>query len=357
MIIANLVRSVRVCIMKNHKHRFANKPELYAGWLLDMKTLAKHLTDEEIKEVVLKLARAEYLYNLFSYKNVEPLIKKLSVDERASFKKQVFVQNEIGTKVSTWLYQPPSPPSGPECEVLDSIFDDVKHKPDKYKDIEPPNFKRRIQNKCGAPMRSDIAYCMVGDCFPRSRKTLLDQLFDRYRFYSFDRKMFELRKLLMAEGSVKNREFMMLVLVSKYGENMDQVNKLIILLVERHKTEPSNLRAAIVRSLVVRACVWRLPPRAWSLLLDFGRELGLEEASQIICLEGMHAAVLRTLLSGEECPLSLKAAYLDNFSILTNNIGIQLRRKVSFIDFSMNELPDANYSAKPLRFLKQIHHI
>ncbi|CAG4961000.1 unnamed protein product [Parnassius apollo] len=312
-------------IMKNHKHRFTNKTELYAGWLLDMKTLAKHLTDEEIKEVVLKLARAEYLYNLFSYKNVEPLIKKLSVDERASFKKQVFVQNEIGTKVSTWPYPPPSPPSGAESEGLDCIFDDVKYEPDKYKYIEPTKFKRAIRKKCGK--RYDI-YCMESECFP-NRKTLLDQLFDRYRFYSFDRTMFELRKLLMAEGSVKNREFMMLVLVSKCGENMDQVEKLISLLVERHKNEPSNLRAAIVRSLVVRACVWRLPPRAWSLLLDFGRELGLDGASPILCLEGMHAAVLRTLLSGEECPLPLKAAYLDNFSMLTNyKLNVPEKRKV-----------------------------
>lgn len=146
------------------------------------------------------------------------------------------------------------------------------------------------------------------------RKTLLDELFDRYRFHGFDRTLFELQKLLRAESSVKNREFMMLVLVSKCGENMEQVERLLRLLSEQYNNESSNLRATVVRSFVVRACVWRLTSTAWSLLLDFARGLGLDGTSPVTCREGMHAAVIKVLLSGVDCPQPLRAAFFDNFS-------------------------------------------
>ncbi|KPJ14826.1 hypothetical protein RR48_04311 [Papilio machaon] len=298
--------TITECIMKRHKQRVLDKPELYAAWLLDKTTLAKHLRTDENKDIVLRLARAEYLNNYFSYKFVEPFIKRLKVDERATFKKKVFVDKDIGEKVVNCPYPKFS---RPELTDTDTVFDDKEHDPEDYNFFELIKFSRYLKK------RKYSRY----DCFKMEThrmRTPLDQLFDRYRFFNFERTMFELRKKLAAESSVQNREFMMLVLVSKCGDNMEHVEKLIRFLVDRHHNEPSNLRAAVVRSLVVRARAWRLPADAWSLLLDFGRDLGLEGASPLICKEGMHAAVLRVLLSGENCASMLREAFLDNFSSL-----------------------------------------
>ncbi|CAH2061716.1 unnamed protein product, partial [Iphiclides podalirius] len=295
-------------VMSKHRGRFLNKPELYAVWLLHKETVAKHLNDEEAKDIVLRLARAEYLGNWFSYKNVEPFIKRLKPEERAAFKKRVFVEKAIGDTVKDWPYPTPA---RPKVEKSDSVFDDMSHRQLFF--YEQARFKRCIKKrKMGNYCLEDVLACPI-----QCRKTVLNELFDRYRFHGFDRTLFELQKLLRAESSVKNREFMMLVLVSKCGENMEQVDKLLRLLAERYCNESGNLRATIVRSLVVRACVWRLPPSAWSLLLDFARGLGLDGNPPMTCREGMHAVVLRLLLAGEECPQPLRAAFLDDFCNFT----------------------------------------
>ncbi|XP_068624392.1 uncharacterized protein [Battus philenor] len=301
-------------IMKKHKERFDSKPELYAAWILEKSTLAKCLSSDDNKELVLKLARAEYLGNWLSYKNVEPFIKRINSEERSAFKKKVFVTKDIGEVMKDWPYPIPSPP---KMENSETVFDDIQHQPEYYKVYEQRMFKRCIKKRKGG-FEPIPPMCAAMDCVIAPRKTLLDELFDRYRFFSFERTMFELRKQLAAEGSVKNREFMMLVLVSKCGENMDQIEKLLRFVVERHNNEPSNLRATIMRSLVVRACVWRLNTDAWNLLLEFGRDLGLDGSQPLICREGLHAALLRVLISGEECPDVLSAAFLDNFTTFTD---------------------------------------
>ncbi|XP_013133827.1 PREDICTED: uncharacterized protein LOC106099734 [Papilio polytes] len=97
--LGSLSSSITECIMKRHKQRVLGKPELYAVWLLDRSMMAKHLNADENKDIVFRLARAEYLGHIFSYKFVEPFIKRLKVDERAAVKKKVFVDKDVGDKV------------------------------------------------------------------------------------------------------------------------------------------------------------------------------------------------------------------------------------------------------------------
>lgn len=312
--LGSLSSSITECIMKRHKQRVLGKPELYAVWLLDRSIMAKHLYADENKDIVFRLARAEYLGHIFSYKFVELFIKRLKVDERAAVKKKVFVDKDVGEKVAKSPYPEFSRPALAETET---VFDDKQHDPEEYRFFERKKFTRRIKyRKCGKAEHCAIYSDYCNTQMIRMR-TALDQLFDKYRFFNFDQTMSELRKKLTAESSVQNREFMMLVLVSKCGDNVEHVEKLIRFLADRYHNESSNLRAAIVRSLVVRARAWRLPADAWILLLDFGRDLGLDGVSTLICKEGMHAAVLRALLSGEECAPVLREVFLDNFSSLT----------------------------------------
>ncbi|KPJ01230.1 hypothetical protein RR46_03101 [Papilio xuthus] len=312
--LGSLSPTITKCIVKRHKQRVLHKPELYAAWLLDKTTLAKHLRANENKHIVLRLARAEYLNNYFSYKFVEPFIKRLKFDERAAFKKKVFIDKNVGNKVA----KNPYPKFlWPELEDTATIFDDKERDPEDFKFFEIKKYTRRIKKRKGNQVQSSVMY---SDCCKMDTyriRTPLDQLFDRYRFFNFERTMFELRKKVAAESSVQNRQFMMLVLVSKCGDNMEHVGKLVRFLVDRHHNESSNLRAAVVRSLVKRARTWRLPAAPWRLLLFFGRDLGLDGASPLICKEGMHALVLRTLLLGKECVSCLREAFLNNFSSLT----------------------------------------
>ncbi|XP_063376659.1 uncharacterized protein LOC134664026 [Cydia fagiglandana] len=289
-------------IMVHHRKRFFCKPELYTAWLLNINILANYLSPEEVKEVVLKLARAEYLGNWFTYQKVEPLIKRLNKNERVAFKKLVFVDKAIGDKLKDWPYTPLSSPIMKEVPGY-SLFKDKEHEEHALRTA-----KRLIKKRKG-PLHENIEI--------RVRRTLLDDLFDRYRFMSFEATLSDLRKRLKAESNLQNREFMMLVLVSKSGGREDSLRTLFGLL-SQYRNEPVHFRAAIVRSLVKRAFVWRLPDDLWADLLQWAHGMGLDGSpSEINCTEGVHAVVLRNLLTDQEFNPVAAKLFFDNFTYFT----------------------------------------
>ncbi|XP_061707691.1 uncharacterized protein LOC133518123 [Cydia pomonella] len=289
-------------IMVYHRKRFFYKPEFYTAWLLNIHILAKYLSPEEVKEVVLKLARAEYLGNWFTYQKVEPLIKRLNKDERVTFKNLVFVDKNIGDKLKDWPYTPPSSPIMNEIPGY-SLFKDKEHALS-----HTSRFKttKRVIKKRKGPIQENIKIHV--------RRTLLDDLFDRYRFMSFEATFSDLRKRLKAESNLQNREFMMLVLVSKSGGREESLRTLFGLL-SQYKNEPVHFRAAIVRSLVKRAFVWRLPDDLWDNLQQWAHGMGLDGGpSEINCTEGVHATVLRNLLTDQGYNPVVTKLFFDNFT-------------------------------------------
>ncbi|XP_047987655.1 uncharacterized protein LOC125227390 [Leguminivora glycinivorella] len=289
-------------IMVHHRHRFFSKSELYTAWLLDIHTIAKYLSPKEVKEVVLKLARADFLGNWFTYQNVEPLIKRLDKNERVAFKNLVFVDKTIGEKLKEWPYTPPNSPVMKEINGY-SLFKDKMYSYTKKKVT-----KRLIKKKKGK-LCENIKIC--------ARRTLLDELFDHFRFMGFEATLSELRKRLKAESNLQNREFMMLVLVSKSGGNENSLRTLFGLL-SQYRNEPVHFRAAIIRSLVKRAFVWRLPDDLWDNLLQWAHGMGLDgNPSEINCTEGLHAVILRNLLSDREFDPVATRLFFDNFTYFT----------------------------------------
>ncbi|XP_053621053.1 uncharacterized protein LOC128681270 isoform X3 [Plodia interpunctella] len=320
--------SVTRVVMSKHKDRYDKKPELYAAWLLHTPTLAKCLNNDEIKDIVLRLARAEYLgTDFFSYKRVEPFIKQLSQNERESFKKLVFVDKCIGDKVKDWPYTPPSSPYL-EQDFETHIFKDKKYILN-YNDcdinesiMEACCLKRRITKK---------RYGKWSKCI--QEETHLDKLFNKYRCINFKNTFNELSKKIPAETSVQMRECMSLVLVSKTGGLIDNVKDLLELLVSKHSNEADNFRATIVRSLVKRAKVWQLPNNLWQLFLKFAHGLGLDgEVSDENCNEGLHAVVLRSILMAEECSVKVFSMYLEKFS--------------TFVEYTLNKDEKRNVAHK-----------
>ncbi|XP_026316487.1 uncharacterized protein LOC113227717 [Hyposmocoma kahamanoa] len=293
-------------IMENHKDRFNKKPELYASRLLDIKTLAKLLNAEEIKELVIKLARASYLSHWFEYKSVEPFIKVLSADERKSFKKKIFVDKDVGEKVEKWPYEIPKSPYNIYRDES-TIFNDCEHTPDEYlrMDVQLMDYTMLDASPC-----SD--FCNTKMC---PRKTSLDVLYETYRFDGFEKTFSELKKNMTMADS-KHRQYMMLVLVSKTGGRTEHLEELLKFLV-KHENEPDNFRATIVRSLVRRSNVWRVSQSYWDLFMVFAHDIGLDgKPSTVPCKEGIHAVVLRKLL--EDAPIDplVWDLYVKNFSDL-----------------------------------------
>lgn len=310
--------SVTEYIMKNYRSRFDAKSELYVNSLLDLKTVATFMNSDEAKDLIMKLARAEYIGYWFQYKKVEPLIKRIKIDERSAFKKKVFVEKAIDNKVRDWPYPIPKGLTQ-EVEELQHVFTDIQHEPYEYecRYLSAPAFGGCLmKRKCGyssyALEDCCEAMCPIG-------KSPLDQLFNRYRFIGFEQTFYELSKNLLAESTVQGRLNMMLVLVSKSGGVVEQVQKLFKLLVERHRNEPTTLRAAVVRSLVKRASAWRLPDNVWSLVLEFGVDVGLDGvATDPLCREGLHAVVLRHILADTPVPPTLLSGYLREFSTFSD---------------------------------------
>ncbi|KAL0883342.1 hypothetical protein ABMA27_016749 [Loxostege sticticalis] len=293
-------------IMKSRKNRFMEKPELYTAYILNVKTLGAHLSSDEIKDLITKLARAEYI-TWFSYKNVEPLLKQLQKDDRAQFKKYIFVDKLIGEKVKEWPYTIPSPPVlKPLSGELISL--DEEHDPQEYRPRSDSwgDFRRKLRKrKCAKWGRVTV-------------KSPLDKLFDRFRFQNFERTFHVLRKEILATSTIENRMHMLLVLVSKSGGREDTVQELLKWLVAQHSNEVITLRAAVVRSLVKRAAVWRVPETSWKLMLQFARGLGLDGAEpEADCTEGLQAVILRNILTSTENTLPIFEAYLRAFSTLS----------------------------------------
>lgn len=292
-------------ILKNHKDKFKNKIELYSSSLLKMQSMADCLHPDECKEVVLTLARAKYLEYWFSYKAVEPLIKRLSVEERPTFKKQIFVDKNIGEIVNEWPYNTPTLPTI-EDFLNDHIFAEPKPEPLEY------------LYDCDLDMAKCSLKCNFfrQECFSRciKVKTYLDKLFDEYRYVGFTKALVELSRRMRVESSLQNREYILLVLVSKCGRQPENLASLFKLL-EKHSNEPAHLRAAIVRSLVKRAAVWRLPQDTWEALIPFARGLGLDgNTPEADCREGLHAVVIRNLLTTGSCEQLVRDAFLREFS-------------------------------------------
>ncbi|KAJ0170633.1 hypothetical protein K1T71_014004 [Dendrolimus kikuchii] len=298
-------------IMNNCKDRFMKKTELYVAWLLDVKTIAECLTIEECKEVVVNLARANYLNGWFSYKEVEPLIKRLNEKERSAFKNKVFVEKDVGDRIKEWPYPIPSKPS--EVRKRVGIFDEDNSSIYSYSDYGEDDcgfIPHCLQMRCCADIELESGRRM------RKARTVLDQLFDEYRFVSFEKTLFDIRKKIAVESSPQTRQYMMLVLVSKTGGRADSINTLLQLLA-RHVNEPPHVRATIVRSFVKRAFVWRLPQESWQLFLEFAVGLGLDGKSpEAECREGLHAVVLRSLLENNCVASEILSAYVTEFSTL-----------------------------------------
>ncbi|XP_045780822.1 uncharacterized protein LOC123877932 [Maniola jurtina] len=300
--------SITEYIMKNFRNRFETKSELYANSILHMKTLAANMTSDQAKEFILKLARAEYLNYWFTYKTVEPLIKRLKIEERSAFKKKVFVDKTIDCKVKDWPYPTPKALVLQDDEVEHAhVFTDIEHDSYEY-GYRPYHIDKQMLKK-----RAYRHYAK--DCYENSP---LDQLFNRYRFIGFEQTFYELSKNLLAESTIQGRLNMMLVLISKSGGVPSQVEKFMKLMVERHRNEPTTLRAAVVRSLVKRGSAWRLPENVWSLILQFGVDVGLDGAdTDPVCREGLHTVILRHILADTPVSPTLLSGFLRQFSTLS----------------------------------------
>ncbi|KAJ8708175.1 hypothetical protein PYW08_010541 [Mythimna loreyi] len=328
-------------ILRYHKTRFTNKLELYVAYFLHIPTVAARLSVEECQEVVLKLARASYLHNWFQYKVVEPLIKRLKPDKRAAFKNLVFVKKNVGERVLEWPYPTPQSPTYPESGP--HIFDDEDYRP-VCGTIKCKGITKRF--------KSPRNY-MVQPC--EERKSELDWLFDEFRFIGFDRALHDLGLRLGAAGSADRRLDIFLVLVSKSGGRSDAVSALLRL-AARHSNEPPHIRASILRSLVKRADVWRLPEDIWQDFLAFGHGLGLDGApSEAACREGLHCVVIRQLLTGE-CDQVVRDAFLNDFSTLAE-YSLKVDERVRVANGLQNMLSAAATDAEPAVAAKRIYQL
>ncbi|XP_075987791.1 uncharacterized protein LOC142984227 [Anticarsia gemmatalis] len=296
-------------IMRFHKSRFMSKAELYCAYLLHIPTVAKLLSVEECQEIVMKLARAQYLSWWFTYKDVEPLVKRVSRDERAAFKKRVFVEKDVGEYIAEWPYLLPASPVAKDAVIEEShVFDDQEHFPLKQYKIFP---KRIVKKKKGP--RCEI-YSVQNNY--DEMKSELDNLFDEFRFVGFAASLHELSARVGAASSADRRRDMLLVLVSKSGGHADSVRALLQLAL-RLRNEPVHERAAVVRSLARRAAAWRLPQDVWDTMLQYARGLGLDgSAPEAECREGLHAVVLRCLIAAREPEPAVRAAFLEDFTTL-----------------------------------------
>ncbi|XP_046974319.1 uncharacterized protein LOC124540691 [Vanessa cardui] len=317
-------------IMKHYKSRVLAKIELYASSFLNMKTLARCLSRDEASEIILQLARADYLAHWFSYQKVEPLFKRLNIKDRTLLKKQIFVDKNLGDKVAEWPYSLPTP---------------LKLEEDYYL-LDP--VKTAVLIGCGyKKVLKKRKYSCYSCPIVSMEKSQLDKLFNRYRYTGFGGTFQELSKKLSGESTIEGRLNIMLVLVSKSGGVSEQVEKLLKFLVEKHKNEPNTLRAAVIRSLVKRERVWCAQDKAWGYLLEFGRDLGLDGSStELICREGLHAVIIRHLLNNISISKHLLSGFIRDFSTLSEyKLNVQEKALIA------KRLPLQVLTLSPIAFL------
>lgn len=271
-------------IMRNRKNRVMAKPELYIQYLLHCPTVARYMTSEECQEVILQMARAQYI--VMSYKGVAPLFNRISPDQRAAFKKRVFVDKDVGRFVENWPYPPPASPEyiRPDRPHVfnDKIYDPIQL----VERIWRPNIEHICtEDKCSFCV-SDIEFKNVAVEFSCK---------------DFEHTLHNLKKRVKTSMSSDKRYKMLLLLVSKSGGKPEAVRALLNMALKL-RNEPLRYRAAIVRSLVKETDVWRLPQDVWDALLEYAHGLGLDGSKpEFECREGLHAAVIRQLLYTGEC--------------------------------------------------------
>ncbi|KAJ2940131.1 hypothetical protein O0L34_g14169 [Tuta absoluta] len=286
-------------ILTRHREKFDAKPELYTLRILNLSSIASALNSEEIQELIIKMARAEYLYNKseskFNYEFAKPLIKAIDPKERSSFCTRIFTEKNFGELIKEPPYFIPMIENKkPKKTSLDNENEDYD------KALEEPKYPRTM--KCCGRFQSG------------KYRSELDNLYDQYRFTSFEKTFAELRQRIKRESNMNMRQNMMLVLVSKTGGRAESVEALLNFMVENHINEPINLRATIVRSFVKRAFAWRWPDSSWEKLLNYGHDLGLDggTTSEVECHEGLHAVVLRHIISNNVCPTAVWNIFLDD---------------------------------------------
>lgn len=321
-------------IMTHRKNRFKNKPELYAAWLLDMKELARCLDSQECEKLVIQLARAKYLDPWFNFKNVEPLIKKIEKDKRVEFKKRVFVCKEVGEDVKDWPYPPPG-------AITEEVFASEDGSSDDVLGYRACAMTDKLLSGVGMSFYCGMIDSHGKSCERRKLKTNFDVLFDKYRFKSFSESLFDLSKKILAESIPRNRLHMMLVLISKSGGKEVNLEALIQFLM-RHRNEPPQVKAAVIRSLVRRACVWRVSDAIWDNLLKFGEDLGLDGSTpEAECKEGLHAVVIRSLLKTGKLTPEIKIVFLKDFSPLVTEYTLSVTEKSKILRILPNHLLDS----------------
>lgn len=307
---AKLSPSATDYIMRNYKNRFMAKSELYVAHLLHMPTVVRYLSNDECQDIVLRLARADYMSYWFSYENVELLVKRVGNENRAAFKKKVFIEKNVGERVLECPYKFPKSPILPETDDLNmNVFHDKEQTPIKYK----RSYKYRPLMRYACTRKDEIMFCSQS-CPVKSQ---LQMLFDEFRVIGFEGTYNELKTRVGTVSNADRRRDMLLVLVSKSGGRVESVRTLMQLALKL-RNEPVHQRATIVRSLVKRASAWRLPNDVWDMILDYGVGLGLNGTKpEAECREGLHAVVLRQLLATGDCEPTVRIAFFSDFSTLS----------------------------------------
>ncbi|CAB3236620.1 unnamed protein product [Arctia plantaginis] len=212
-----------------------------------------------------------------------------------------------------------------------------------------------MRNKCCA---YTVGMCALreSDYINHRMKSELEKLFDEFRFVGFNGTLHELRGRINAVSSADRRRDMLLVLVSKSGGRPDCVREMLQFAL-RFRNEPVHERAAIVRSLVKRANVWRLPQDVWDSMLEYGQGLGLDGTrSEAQCREGLHAVVLRQLLTTGDCVGAVRSAFLEDFSTL-EEYKLNTAERAKIADGLQHILTSAARDAKPEMSSILLHEI
>ncbi|CAB3245256.1 unnamed protein product [Arctia plantaginis] len=265
--------------------------------------------------------------------------------KRAAFKKRVFVKKDVGERVAEWPYALPALPVVKDLGTNEShVFHDQDYEPIQLKWYLGYG-RMAMRNKCCA-YTAGMCALRESDYINHRMKSELEKLFDEFRFVGFNGTLHELRGRINAVSSADRRRDMLLVLVSKSGGRPDCVREMLQFAL-RFRNEPVHERAAIVRSLVKRANVWRLPQDVWDSMLEYGQGLGLDGTrSEAQCREGLHAVVLRQLLTTGDCVGAVRSAFLEDFSTL-EEYKLNTAERAKIADGLQHILTSAARDAKP----------